>query len=222
MREYMKMPAKYLHQSDKLSYDQLALIEPLGIGCHAVNRAKIQKDDYVMVVGAGPIGLATLQFAILTGAKTVVMDINKDRLSFAKHMLDIAGTVIAGQTDTEEQLRALFNGDLPTVVLDATGNKNSMTKALEYTAPAGRIVFIGLFQGDFSFNDPNFHKKELTLMASRNALASDFKQIITMMEEGKINTNTWITHRSSFENMIEQFESWLKPESKVIKAVVSL
>lgn len=222
MREYLKLPAQYLHTSDTLSYDQLALVEPLGIGCHAVNRARVTADDYVLVVGAGPIGLAAVQFATATGAKTVVMDVNTDRLRFAASLMDIAGTVMAGQEDTLEQLQAQFDGDLPTVVLDATGNKHSMAKALEYAAPVGRIVFIGLFQGDFSFHDPYFHKKELTLMASRNALPADFEQIIRMMEERKIDTNAWITHRSSFDEMVEKFDSWLKPESQVIKAVVTV
>ncbi len=221
MREYIKVPARYLHKSNQLSYEQLAVIEPLGIGCHAVNRAGVQSDDLVLVVGSGPIGLAAVIFATAAGAKTVVMDLNEDRLAFAARVTDIASTVVAGREDTLEKLKARFDGDLPTVVFDATGNKHSMGKALEYAAPAGRIVFIGLFQGDFSFHDPYFHKKELTLMASRNALSADFRQIIQMMEDGKINVDRWITHHSSFEEMAGQFDTWLKPESKVIKAVVS-
>ncbi len=222
MREHFKLPAKYLHQSAKLSYEQLAVVEPLGIGCHAVNRANIQSDDLVLVVGAGPIGLATVIFATARGAKTVVMDINQERLNFAQETISIHGTVLASRDDTIDKLREQFDGDLPTVVLDATGNKHSMAKALDYAAPAGRIVFIGLFQGDFTFHDPYFHKKELTLMASRNALPVDFKQIIRMMEEGSINIDRWITHRSSFEEMVDKFDGWLKPEAGVIKAVVSL
>ena len=222
MREYLKLPARYLHSSETLSYDQLALVEPLSIGCHAVNRAGVTADDYVLVVGAGPIGLATGQFATATGAKTVVMDVNTDRLAFAASVLAVTGTVVAEQADTMKQLRAQFGGDLPTVVLDATGNRQSMSKALAYAAPAGRIVFIGLFQGDFSFHDPYFHKKELTLMASRNALAADFRQIIRMMEGRTIDTDAWITHRSSFEAMVGQFDTWLNPASQVIKAMVSV
>lgn len=222
MREYFKVPAKYLHKSDQLSYEQLAVVEPLGIGCHAVNRAGIQKEDLVLVIGAGPIGLGAVLFATATGAKTVLMDLNEQRLTFAKQTTSIAGTVVAGQEDAFEQLKHQFDGDLPTVVMDATGNQHSMNKALEYAAPAGRIVFIGLFQGDFSFHDPYFHKKELTLLASRNALPTDFRQIIKMMEEGRISTEDWITHRAPFDDMIHQFEQWLKPESQVIKAVVSL
>jgi alcohol dehydrogenase len=222
MREKFVLPARYLHPSGKLTYEQLAVIEPLGIGCHAVNRAAVQSDDLVLVVGAGPIGLATAIFARAQGARTVVMDVNQDRLRFAQQAVDIQATVVAGREDTMAELRAKFDRDLPTVVLDATGNPHSMAKALEYAAPAGKIVFIGLFQGDFSFHDPYFHKKELTLMASRNALPTDFQQIIRMMEEGSINIDRWITHRSTFEEMVDQFNHWLEPGSGVIKAVVSV
>jgi len=222
MREHFVLPACYLHASDKLSYEQLAVIEPLGIGCHAVNRASIQPDDLVLVVGAGPIGLATTLFAHAKGAKTVVMDVNEARLEFARQTIDIHATVVAGREDTLTELQDQFGGDLPTIVLDATGNKYSMAKALEYAAPAGKIVFIGLFQGDFSFNDPYFHKKELTIMASRNALPADFKQIISMMEKGSIDVDRWITHRTTFEDMVGQFDHWLEPDSGVIKAVVSV
>ncbi len=222
MRKFMKVPSQYLHKSDQLSYEQLAVIEPLSIGCHAVNRASIKPDDLVLVVGAGPIGLAAVLFATAAGARTVVMDVNEDRLAFASSVAGIAGTVVAGREDTLDQLCEHFAGDLSTVVLDATGNKHSMGKALEYAAPAGRIVFVGLFQGDFSFHDPYFHKKELTLMASRNALPADFRQIISMMEKEIISVDQWITHRSSFEEMVGQFDHWLKPDAKVIKAVVSL
>lgn len=222
MCEYLKLPAQYLHPSRVLDYDQLALVEPLGIGCHAVNRGRVSDDDCVLVVGAGPIGLAAVQFATATRARTVVMDVNTDRLAFAASLMDVMGTVVAGQDDTVEQLRLHFDGDLPTVVLDATGSPHSMAKALEYAAPAGRIIFIGLFQGDFTFHDPYFHKKELTIMASRNALSADFEQIIQMMEQRAINTNAWITHRSSFDDMVSQFDGWLQPEAQVIKAMVSV
>lgn len=222
MREYMKVPARYLHASASLSYEQLALVEPLGIGCHAVNRAAVTPQDTVLVIGAGPIGMGAAAFAVAAGARTVVMDINADRLAFVAAALDIAATLPAGRPDTEAQLRACFSGDLPTVVFDATGNKSSMGNALHYVAPAGKVVFIGLFQGDFCFHDPYFHKKEITLMASRNALPADFRQIIGMMEQGSIQAETWITHCCSFEEMVSQFDGWLQKDSKVVKAIVGI
>lgn len=222
MREYIKLPAKYLHKSSSLTYDQLALIEPLAIGCHAVNRADIKEDDKVLVIGAGPIGLAAMQFAKIKKAQVVVMDINEERLSFSKTSMKVDGSVNAKSDDVLEKIREEFAGDLPTVVMDATGNPQSMKNTFEYVAHGGKIVFIGLFQGEFTFFDPLFHKKEVTLLASRNALGEDFEQIIRLMERGMIDTNPWITHRVSFQELIDQFETFLKPETKVIKAMIEL
>ncbi|MDR8393333.1 zinc-binding alcohol dehydrogenase family protein [Aliifodinibius sp. S!AR15-10] len=222
MREYFKFPAKFLHPSEELTYDQLALMEPLGIGCHAVNRANITSEDRVLVVGAGPIGLGALQFALAADAEVAVMEIDEGRMAFCRESFDLAGGVNPLQEDAKEQLRALFGGNLPSVVLDATGNKQSMENAFDLVAHGGRLVYVGLFQGDVTFHDPDFHKKELTLMASRNALAEDFRQIIRFVEQGAIDTDPWITHRARFDEMIGEFDSWLKPESGVIKAMVEL
>ncbi len=220
MRAFIKLPSRYLHKSNKLSYDQLALVEPLGIGCHAVNRADIKDEDKVLIIGAGPIGLSTLQFAKIKNARVVMMDINQERLNFCQLHLQVDGTVNANSDQVIQELREVFDGDLPTVVMDATGNPQSMKNTFDYVAFGGKIVFIGLFQGDFTFSDPLFHRKEITLMSSRNALGEDFDQIIGLMEAGKLDTDPWITHRVSFRNLPAEFESFLKPASGVIKAMV--
>ncbi|MEH0152654.1 zinc-binding alcohol dehydrogenase family protein [Limibacter armeniacum] len=223
MREYFRIPAKYLHTSKILSYDQLALVETLSIGCHAVNRAKVTGEDTVAVIGAGPIGMGACQFAMAAGARTVMMDINQNRLDFCQKHIGVDGTVRVAEVEvTEASLRAQFDGNLPTVVIDATGNKHSMSNTLTFTAAAGRIVFVGLFPGDFSFHDPFFHKKELTIMASRNSLPSDFEQIINMIENRQIDTTPWITHKIVFTDIANHFDSWLKPETGVIKAMLTL
>lgn len=222
MREYFKFPAKFLHRSDQLSYDQLALIEPLGIGCHAVNRASVAPEDRVLVIGAGPIGLGALQFSLSAGAEVAIMEIDANRLEFCQQQFALAGGVDPADEETKEQLKDLFGGHLPTVVLDATGNKQSMENAFDLVAHGGRLVYIGLFQGEVTFHDPTFHKKELTLMASRNALASDFEQIIRSIEEGTISTDLWITHRASVDTMIDEFDGWIDPDSNVIKAMLEI
>lgn len=222
MREYFKFPSRYLHPSERLSYDQLALVEPLGIGCHAVNRAEITARDNVLVIGAGPIGLGTIQFARAAGADVAVMEISPKRLHFCRDTIGIDNRVNPLDSDVGDQLRSFFGGELPSVVLDATGNKKSMEKAFDYVGHGGKLVYVGLFQGDVTFHDPGFHKKELTLLASRNALSSDFDQVIRAIEQKDIDTSPWITHRTKFDNMIGEFDHWLKPESGVIKAMVEL
>ncbi|BDD02356.1 zinc-binding alcohol dehydrogenase family protein [Persicobacter psychrovividus] len=220
MQKMLKVPASYLHKSNKLTYDQLAIVEMLSIGCHAVNRARVSEQDTVCVIGSGPIGMGASIFARANGAKTVMMDLNESRLDFCVDQLGVDGKVVAAQEDTERQLRAHFDGDLPTVIIDATGNEKSMKGTLELVAAAGRIVFVGLFPGDFAFHDPYFHKKEITLLASRNSLPEDFDQIIKWIEEGRINIDPLITHTSNFEDAIDNFHLWLKPETGVIKGVL--
>lgn len=222
MTEYVKIPAHKLHRSKVLGYEQLALVETLGIGAHAVQRASVSQHDIVLVIGAGPIGLSVIQFAKLHGAKIVVMDFNVQRLDFAKQLFDTDVSVLAKDGFTADDLKATLNGVLPTVVFDATGNPQSMMKAFSYLAFGGKLVFVGLFQGDVTFFDPDFHRKEMTLFASRNSLPADFKMIIKNMEEGKIQTQAWLTHQAAFEELPDVFESWLDPSSRVIKAMVTV
>lgn len=221
MTEYLQLPASKLHASEALNYEQLALVETLGIGCHAVNRAGITPADKVLIVGAGPIGLACLQFAKIKGAKVLMLDMNESRLAFAKNTMQ-ADDVVVVSANSLEDIRSRFDGDLPTAIFDATGNPSSMMSCFELAAFGGKIIFVGLFQGDLTFFDPLFHRRELTILASRNALPEDFTYIIQLMEAGKIDTNAWITHRIAFENVAADFENLLRSGNELLKAVITL
>ncbi len=222
MREHLCVPAGKLHVSGKLSFDQLALVEPLGIGAHAVERAQVRGGEHVLVIGAGPIGLAAMQFAVERGAEVTVLDINARRLAFCRGQIGVQHAIDGSVEDVAAALTQITNGDGPTVVIDATGNEGSMKRAFEYPAHGGRLVFVGLFQGDVTFNDPNFHRRELTLMASRNALAADFQRIIELVEAGRIDTNPWITHRAAFGDAVGEFPAWTDPATGVIKAMIEV
>lgn len=221
MQEYFVYPSKFLHPSATLSEDQLVLIEPLAIGCHAVDRAQIQKEDIVLVIGAGPIGLGTILFAKLTGARIIAMDIDDAKLKKCKDITGISDTINASG-DVLAGLNEMLDGDLPTIILDATGNSKSMMNTFNYVAAGGTIVFIGLFMGDVIFNDPNFHKKELTLKASRAAMTSDFRKIIELMESGQIDAEPFITHRIKFDEITTEFEKLYTYGGNLIKAVIEL
>jgi 2-desacetyl-2-hydroxyethyl bacteriochlorophyllide A dehydrogenase len=220
MREQFTLRASKLHPSDTLSYEQLALVETLGIGAHAVQRAGVKRDEYVLVIGAGPIGLSAMQFAVEAGARTIVVDINDQRLEFCQRQLGVSHVINGQWEDVLQRLVEITNGDLPTVALDATGNPASMKQAFNYPAHGGRLVFIGLFPGEVSFDDPNFHRRELTLLASRNSAPEDFRHIIRAIEEGRIDTRPWITHRANAEEVPGLFESWTQPETGVLKAII--
>jgi 2-desacetyl-2-hydroxyethyl bacteriochlorophyllide A dehydrogenase len=221
-RELIHVPAAKLHASGKLTLDQLALVETLGIGAHAVDRAVLEAGETVLVIGTGPIGLAVIQFAKAAGARVIALDVNEARLEFCRRTLGVEETLRADVPDLAGKLRQLTDGDLPTAVFDATGNPKSMTEAFNYPAHGGRLVFVGLFQGDVTFNDPNFHKRELTLMGSRNARPEDFARIIGLIESGKVDTTPWITHRAPFCGVPAVFPEWIKPEAGVLKAMIEL
>jgi len=221
LRPEFVMPARKLHPSQHLSFDQLAIVETLAIGCHAVNRAAIQPDDSCLIIGAGPIGLSTLEFVKLTGAKIIILDVNEHRLDFCRRVMGVEHTV-KNSDHVEKDLRELTDGHLPDVVIDATGNCQSMSNAFGMIAPGGRLVFLGITTEELHFKHPVFHKPEGTLLCSRNALPDDFRRIIGLIEEGRIDTKPWITHRASFEELPVIFPTYTKAETGVIKAIVEV
>jgi 2-desacetyl-2-hydroxyethyl bacteriochlorophyllide A dehydrogenase len=221
MREFIVVPQSKLHASQKLSFEQLALVETLGIGAHAVARAQIERGENVLVIGAGPIGLSVIQFAKEAGARVLVLDVNENRLRFCREQIGADETVQLGE-NTLAEIEKLTDGDLPTVVFDATGNVNSMQGAFQFVAPGGKLVFVGLVQAEIRFDDPFFHRREITLFASRNATSADFRRIISLMESGSIDTTPWITHRAAFGDLVGEFPNWLHPAQGVIKAMAIL
>jgi alcohol dehydrogenase len=223
LRERFVVRADKLHVSKKLAFEDLALVETLAIGCHAVNRAKPTSGEHLLIIGTGPIGLSVLEFARLAGANITVMDVNAERLAFCRKTYGLSNTVLYKDLDsTLEQMREITRGELYPTVLDATGSAVSMNQALQYVAHAGTLVYVGITPQDIVFPDKLFHSREMTLKASRNALPDDFRRIIRLIEEGQIDTRRWITHRTKFENVIDVFESFTKPETGVIKAMIEV
>jgi alcohol dehydrogenase len=222
LTERLVLPARKLHPAPGLEFEQCALVETLAIGCHAVNRGNPQPGEHVLVIGAGPIGLSVIEFARLSGARTIVMDINDQRLAFVRERMGVADTILAAGGELDA-LRSLTGGSLAEVVIDATGSSRSMSAALEFASFTGRVVYVGITTQELAFpHAPAMHRRELTLMASRNALPEDFSRIIDLIASGRIDTRPWITHRACFDEMMGEFPTWLKPESKVIKAIVAL
>ena len=221
MRGEIVVPLDKLHRANDLSFDQLALVETLCIGAHAVARSHAGAGETVLVVGAGPIGLAVMQFLSAANAKILVMDISPQRLEFCERVANITGTINPKLGDAARQIRAHNNGELPTCVMDATGHLASMEAAFELVAHGGRIVFVGLVQGTVTFNDPNFHQRELTLMGSRNATASDFERTLQLIRAGQIDTTPWITHRLKLSEVAEQFAE-MQGATGLVKAMIEV
>ena len=224
LRPQFILPARKLHPSTRLGLDQLALVETLAIGCHAVNRGQPTARETVLVIGAGPIGLSVLEFVKLSGARLIVMDLVASRLAFCREAMGVADTILATSEDGGlEELKRLTGGELAHVVIDATGNHRAMSQCLGFAAFGGRVVYVGITQAELSFpHAPVLHRRELTLLASRNALPDDFTRIIGLIEEGRIDTRPWITHRTNFDRLGMDLPVFAKPETGVIKAVVEV
>jgi hypothetical protein len=206
MSGLMRVPVDLLHKSDKLSLDQLALIEMLGIGAHAVARSQLTPGENALVVGAGPIGLATIQFALAAGARVSVLEKSNARRDFVRQFTDC---VFA----ESENL-------LSDVVFDATGSAQAMTDSFSRVAPAGRLVFVGLTREPVAIDDSLFHVREMSLLASRNS-AGQFPRIIKMIENGEIDTAPWINARVKLRDVPEAFEGLTK-KPDLVKAIVEI
>ncbi|HZG77110.1 MAG TPA: zinc-binding alcohol dehydrogenase family protein, partial [Paenibacillus sp.] len=219
MRERIAVPAAQLIRTNELSLDQSAMLEPLAIGAHAVRRSGLTAADTVLVIGAGPIGLGVMAMAKRAGATVIAMDVNDERLELCRRIAraDHAANALR---EPERTILEITNGDNPTVVFDATGNARSMAASFRYPAHGGTLVYVGLVKSDIAFDDPEFHKRELTLMGSRNATKEDFRSVMEALAAGAIDVSSYITHRAAFDDVTSVFESWLQPESKVMKAVV--
>lgn len=220
MQEWLTLPSEYLHASKKLSLEELALVEPLSIGAHGVWRSGIGAGERALVIGAGPIGLAVVAGVKATGAEAIVLEISASRREFShKH----AGVriVIDAAGDPTDRITEAFGGDLPAYVFDCTGSPRSMTAAFRYITHGGKLIFVGLYPGEITFSDPDFHKRETTLLSSRNATREDFERVMQSLEAGQILTEPWIEHRFTPESLVESFPKLLNPDAGVLKPMVT-
>lgn len=208
MRERLVVPADHLHRSATLSFDELALAETLSIGGHAVVRVdpRAEDDERVLVIGAGPIGLAVATFLDARGITPALMDVSEGRRAFAASWAGVR--TLAPGDDPAAAARDAFGGELPTLVFDATGNAASMAGSFGLVAHGGRLVFVGLVQSDIAFFDPDLHRRELTLFASRNATAADFDRSVRLLESGTLDLGPWMTDRCTLDEVPAVFPSW--------------
>jgi len=222
MTEYLSVPSSSLLNGNDLSLEQLALVEPLAIGAHSLFRANVQADENVLVVGVGPIGLGIIEIAGLLKANVLAIDVNDTRLAFCSKNFKVAHTFNALQKDLKETIKEVTGGSMPTLVIDATGNQKAINQAFQYMAHGGRYVLVGLQKNDVTFSHPEFHKREGTLMSSRNATKADFEFVINALKSKQINESKFLTHTIAFSQVKAEFSSLLQPEKGVIKAIIDL
>lgn len=218
MQEKLAIRTDLLIPANQLTYEEMAIVEPLAIGAHALRRAQVEKGEYIVVIGCGPIGIGLMKLAQIRGAEVIAIDVDENRLEFVKNEIGVKHVVKASQHAVEE-VSTITNGDLATAVFDCTGNKRALEMGVDYMSHGGRYVLVGLSKGDLVFSHPGIHAKESTIMCSRNATLDDFKFVIKNLD--KFPTEAFITHQVDFKDMIANFDSWLDPQNGVIKAMVA-
>ncbi len=221
MSEFISIPIDSLFKDTSLNLDELALLEPLAIGAHGIKRAQIKPNEFVLIVGAGPIGLGAAAMASLAGAQVIIQDVNQNRLDFAKEKLHIPFSINPNQEDAFIALKEITLGNMPRVVIDATGYKKAMEQSFQYISHGGTYVLIGLQLDEISFSHPEFHKREATLMSSRNATREDFQWVADSIGQQKLDPTLFISHRIAFDDVAAQFPDLINPSLGVIKAMVS-
>lgn len=221
MAEFLCVPVSNVIPAGNASLDDAAMIEFLAIGAHGVKRGGITAQDRVLVVGSGPIGMSAIIFAKARGASVTVMDMREDRLAFTTESLGADHLLLANE-EAEAKAKLLTDGDFFDVVIDATGNASAMQRGFGFVAHAGRYVLVSVVRTDITFSDPEFHKRETTLFASRNAQPDDFAEVVRQMDAGKVPTRALNTHRGALEDGAALFKDWLRPEAGVIKAILEV
>ncbi|MCM2679576.1 zinc-binding alcohol dehydrogenase family protein [Echinimonas agarilytica] len=205
---------------DSISDSQGSLIECFSISAHAVRRAEVKKGQRVLQIGAGPIGLAAAAIAKAEGAELVVADVSEERRLHVEKVLGIKTLNPLVETYVED-LKEAFGGRLPCTVMDATGNKGSMSRSVDLIRHGGKIVFIGLYIGDLVLDDPTFHKKETTLLSSRNATRQDFERVIELMSSGAISEDIMKNKDYDFATVGNAYQTDVVENKTLIKGVIN-
>ncbi len=221
MQEYLALPTSILLPANDLPAAHAALVEPLSIGAHAVRRAAVEAGEWVLVIGAGPIGAGILRFAQLRGARVIALDTNPQRLAFCREHLGVDHAIAAGD-EAEAHIRELTGGDGATAVFDATGNRQALEAGVAFMAHGGRYVLVGLYKGYLSFHHPTLHARETSLLCSRNATLDDFHTVMQALRDKQFPIDNYITHTIPFGELPARFEALTRPETGVMKAVVTV
>ncbi len=221
MADWVWVPDDNLADAEGLSLDEAAMAEFLAIGAHGVRRGDVAAGQRVAIVGAGPIGAACAIFAKARGAEITVFDRRMDRLRFSLEALGADHAIEAGD-GARDEAAALTGSEFFDCVFDCTGSAAAMNAGFSLVAHGGSYVLLSIVLGDITFADPEFHKRETTLLSSRNATPADFDEVLAMLRSGRIPTARLNTHRASLEDAPQLFAHWLQPSSGVVKALIEI
>jgi 2-desacetyl-2-hydroxyethyl bacteriochlorophyllide A dehydrogenase len=219
--EYIAVPERNVVAADGLSLDAAAMVEFLAIGAHGVRRSGAGPHSRALVAGAGPIGIAAAIFAKATGAEVTVVDINPRRLAFCEERLGVDRVLEVGP-DIDDRLAAATESDFFDIVFDATASPAAMRKGFSYVGHGGTYVLLSIVSADITFSDPEFHKRETSLLGSRNATRLDFETVLDAMRNGLVPVEALSTHSADLDDAPRAIPAWSRPEAGVIKGLIAI
>lgn len=220
MCEQILVPASNLLPAGGLSLVEAATVEFLAIGAHAVRRS-MAIGGRALVIGAGPIGLGTALFARIANQHVTVLDVSAERLAFAARQLGFL-VIDGSKAEIAEKISERTAGAGFDVVYDATGNSESLKAAFAHVAHGGVMVMVSVVQDEITFSDPEFHKREMMLIGSRNATRFDFEHVIASISAGKIPIDQLVTHRTTLRDSPRDIAGWAHQKSGLIKAMIDV
>lgn len=221
LAEYAVLPQAKLIRAEGLSTRELALVEPLTVGAHAVARGGAQAGETVAVFGCGAIGLGVVAAAAARGADVIAIDLDDRKLEIAK-ACGAARCVNSAREDLAKTLRDATDGHGPALVVEAVGLPQTFRAAVELVAFAGRVVYVGYAKQPVDYETKWFVLKELDIRGSRNALATDFETVIQMLRDGRVPTDQIVTHETDLENAPAALAQWSEEPGPVTKVHVRL
>lgn len=219
MREFVTAPQKNWHKVDAgINPVQAVLAEPLTIGAQATSRGKVEKDDTVLIIGAGPTGLSCLQIAKAKGAIVLISDFNQERLNYAKQ-IGADYIINPGKESLEERLKEITNEELANVVIDAVGTAKTIEQAVSLASEAGRVVNLGFTDAISSFTSLSITKKEIELVGSR-LQANKFPEITRQLNNHELDADSLVSHTFPYTEVHEAFRLLEEDPEAVRKAVL--
>lgn len=221
MCERLSLASGNLYPAGDLSLDAAASVEFLAIGAHGVQRSGISRGTQSLIIGAGPIGLGAAIFAAIAGGKVTLMDRDASRLASSLRLAGAAGSILADD-HAAEAISAATGGNGFDVVIDATGNRASMENGFRYVAHGGTLVFLSVIRDDIVFSDAEFHKREMRLLASRNALKADFDHVIASIALGHVPIEALVTHRTTLGGAVADLPRWAADKQGLVKAMIEI
>jgi 2-desacetyl-2-hydroxyethyl bacteriochlorophyllide A dehydrogenase len=220
--EYVSVPEDNIMVGrEETDLEHLSMVEPLSISYHGIMRADILENDWVIIFGAGPIGIGALMFAKSKTDKIILIDINQNRIAYCKSILGIEHSFYGNDESLFDLIKELTNGHFADIVIDATGNKKSIQQQLTFLGHGGKWILIGLQREDLHINHPEFHKREATLMSSRNATKHDFEQVMNKIDKKEIDPALLITHTLDFKEVVTSFSTFIGDQT-LIKGIIKV